>query len=84
MIEGMGVQWAGTLLGCVAFLLVPMPVIFYYKGAQIRKKSAFAPNFDLAVKAAAPGDEGQDSSDGTRMASTVSETADLPGSEKRD
>jgi len=43
MFDGMGVNWAGTLLGCVAFLLVPIPMIFYKYGARIRSKSAFAP-----------------------------------------
>lgn len=62
MIEGMGVQWAGTLLGCVAFLLVPLPVFFYYKGASIRKNSKFAPSFEIATKASTPGDENQQSS----------------------
>lgn len=83
MIEGMGIQWAGTLLGCVAFLLVPLPIIFYLKGAQIRKKSSFAPTFDIASKAAAPGDESQDSSNGTRSPSTASQAV-VTGSEKRD
>lgn len=46
------VQWAGTLLGCVAIVLVPMPVIFYLKGAQIRAKSNFAPTFPVASQAA--------------------------------
>jgi len=48
MIEGMGVQWAGTLLGCVALALVPLPVWFYLKGAQLREKSNFAPTFSMA------------------------------------
>lgn len=43
MIDGMGVQWAGTLLGCVAALLVPVPIWFYLRGAKIREKSKFAP-----------------------------------------
>ena len=50
MIEGMGVQWAGTLLGCVALVLVPLPVIFYMKGGKIREKSTFAPTFSAANK----------------------------------
>ncbi|KAK3616208.1 hypothetical protein LTR56_026100, partial [Elasticomyces elasticus] len=29
MIDGMGVQWAGTFLGLLGFCLVPLPVIFY-------------------------------------------------------
>ncbi|KAH0368844.1 MFS general substrate transporter, partial [Aureobasidium melanogenum] len=58
MIDGMGIQWAGTLLGCFAFLLVPLPVLFYLKGAQIRGKSKFAPTFPIANKASAnPDDE---------------------------
>lgn len=43
MFEGMGIQWASTLLGCVAAALVPIPVIFYLYGHRIRAKSAFAP-----------------------------------------
>ncbi|KAH0335306.1 MFS general substrate transporter, partial [Aureobasidium melanogenum] len=58
MIDGMGIQWAGTLLGCFAFLLVPLPILFYLKGAQIRGKSNFAPTFPIANKASAnPDDE---------------------------
>ncbi|KAJ9626559.1 hypothetical protein H2203_004192 [Taxawa tesnikishii (nom. ined.)] len=53
MIEGMGVQWAGTLLGCVAMLLVPLPIIFYTRGARIRQKSKFAPTFPVASQGAA-------------------------------
>ncbi|KAK7715494.1 hypothetical protein SLS57_006881 [Botryosphaeria dothidea] len=44
MFEGMGVQWAGTLLGCVAAVLVPVPILFYLKGAKIRERSAYAPS----------------------------------------
>ncbi|KAK8240738.1 major facilitator superfamily [Phyllosticta capitalensis] len=43
MFDGMGIQYAGTLLGCVAAVLVPVPILFYYKGAKIRSRSAFAP-----------------------------------------
>lgn len=37
MFNGMGIQWAATLLGCVAAVLVPIPVIFYLYGAKDRK-----------------------------------------------
>jgi len=47
MFEGMGVQWACTLLGCVALVLVPMPVVFYLYGKKIRAKSKFAPAPDI-------------------------------------
>jgi DHA1 family multidrug resistance protein-like MFS transporter len=43
MFNGMGINWAATLLGCVAAVLVPVPVWFYLKGAKIREKSAYAP-----------------------------------------
>ncbi|KAF7194006.1 putative transporter [Pseudocercospora fuligena] len=52
MINGMGVQWAGTLLGCVALACVPMPILFYLKGAKIRERSHFAPTFPMAAGAA--------------------------------
>lgn len=45
MINGMGVQWAGTLLGCVAAVAVPVPVWFYFRGGKLRQKSKFAPTF---------------------------------------
>ena len=43
MFKGMGIEWASTLLGCVATLLVPIPIIFYLYGQKIRAKSKFAP-----------------------------------------
>jgi DHA1 family multidrug resistance protein-like MFS transporter len=42
MFEGMGIQWAATLLGCVAVVLVPIPFIFYRYGSKIRERSAYA------------------------------------------
>jgi len=47
MFNGMGIQWASTLLGCVALILVPMPIIFYIYGRKIRAKSKFAPAPDI-------------------------------------
>ena len=43
MFEGMGIEWAATLLGCVAAAMVPVPVWFYLQGAKIREKSSYAP-----------------------------------------
>jgi len=43
MFNALGVNWAGTLLGCVAVVLVPIPVVFITYGAKIRERSAFAP-----------------------------------------
>jgi DHA1 family multidrug resistance protein-like MFS transporter len=43
MFAGLGVNWAATLLGCVAAILVPIPIVFYIYGHKIRERSAFAP-----------------------------------------
>lgn len=43
MFNGMGIQWASTLLGCVALILVPVPVWFLLRGGKVRARSAFAP-----------------------------------------
>ncbi|KAF2439556.1 MFS general substrate transporter [Karstenula rhodostoma CBS 690.94] len=48
MFNGMGIQWASTLLGCVAILMVPMPFLFYIYGKKIRAKSTFSPAPDIA------------------------------------
>lgn len=61
MINGMGVQWAGTLLGCVALACVPMPIFFFLKGAKIRERSTFAPTMPIAASAA--GDKAGSESD---------------------
>ena len=53
MFNGMGIQWAGTLLGCFAFALVPIPVCFYLYGKKLRQKSRFAPTM-RAPKPAEP------------------------------
>ena len=45
MFEGMGIQYASTVLGCVAAVLAPIPFIFYIYGGRIRSKSSYAPTF---------------------------------------
>lgn len=47
MFKALGVNWAGTLLGCVALVLVPIPVCFYIYGRKIREHSSFAPTKPL-------------------------------------
>lgn len=54
MFNNMGIQWAATLLGCVATALVPIPVIFYLYGKRLRMKSRFAPTLELDEAAHAP------------------------------
>ncbi|KAK9361119.1 major facilitator superfamily domain-containing protein [Lipomyces starkeyi] len=43
MFKTLGVQWAGTLIGCLALILVPVPVLFYLYGKRLRKMSNYAP-----------------------------------------
>ncbi|KAF7590619.1 hypothetical protein BBP40_002614 [Aspergillus hancockii] len=43
MFACMGIQWAGTLLSCVAAILLSIPVLFCMYGKHFRKKSHFAP-----------------------------------------
>ncbi|KAG8528107.1 uncharacterized protein KY384_007023 [Bacidia gigantensis] len=43
MFNAIHINWTGTLLGCVAAVLVPIPVIFYKYGHRIRQRSKFAP-----------------------------------------
>ncbi|KAI1179751.1 polyamine transporter 1 [Nemania sp. FL0916] len=43
LFKGIGIQWASTLLGGIAAILVPIPVLFYLYGHRIRARSAFAP-----------------------------------------
>ncbi|KAI9369549.1 major facilitator superfamily domain-containing protein [Aspergillus egyptiacus] len=42
MMENLGVQWAGTLLGCLAAAMIPIPVAFKYYGRWLRQKSSLA------------------------------------------
>ncbi|KAJ5511648.1 Major facilitator superfamily domain general substrate transporter, partial [Penicillium expansum] len=45
MFDALGVEWACTLLGCVAALLIPVPVLLYVYGARIRLSSG-SPEID--------------------------------------
>jgi len=49
MFDNLGINWAGTLLGCFALILAPMPFLFYKYGKRIRSRSSFAPCIDLKV-----------------------------------
>lgn len=46
MFNNMGIQWAATLLGCLATILIPIPVYFWFCGKSLRKRSKFAPVFE--------------------------------------
>ena len=73
MFDGMGIQWAGTLLGCVAVALVPIPIGFMLYGRKLRERSKFSPTF--AEKA--PPEESTDEEDG--MAPVAKERTDALG-----
>ncbi|KAL4804998.1 major facilitator superfamily domain-containing protein [Aspergillus unguis] len=42
MMENLGVQWAGTMLGCIAAAMIPIPVFFRMYGPWLRQKSKLA------------------------------------------
>ncbi|KAJ5804459.1 uncharacterized protein N7518_000762 [Penicillium psychrosexuale] len=46
MFINLGVQWAGTLLGCLALIMIPIPLLFIKYGPALRKRSKFAPVFE--------------------------------------
>ncbi|KAA8647872.1 hypothetical protein EYZ11_011368 [Aspergillus tanneri] len=48
MFNNMGIQWAATLLGCLATILVPIPICFYFFGKKLRMRSKFAPIYEKA------------------------------------
>jgi hypothetical protein len=43
MFDNLGIEWAATLLGCLAAICVPIPICFYIFGKKLRMKSSFAP-----------------------------------------
>ncbi|KIX92435.1 uncharacterized protein Z520_11910 [Fonsecaea multimorphosa CBS 102226] len=47
MFENMKIQWGFTLLGCVAAVLVPVPLLLHLYGPKLRQKSKWAPTFSL-------------------------------------
>jgi DHA1 family multidrug resistance protein-like MFS transporter len=47
MYEGIGVHWVMTILGCIAAVLTPAPLIFRYYGKQLREKSPFAQGMEI-------------------------------------
>ncbi|KAL4972901.1 major facilitator superfamily domain-containing protein [Aspergillus desertorum] len=51
MFNAIGVNWTGTVLGCVAAVLMPIPLLFYLYGHRIRSKSKFAAEYTTVAKA---------------------------------
>ncbi|KAL6230366.1 hypothetical protein BDW75DRAFT_248754 [Aspergillus navahoensis] len=46
MFNNMGIQWTGTLLGCIAVIMVPIPALFLIYGPRLRRMSRLAPYAD--------------------------------------
>lgn len=42
MFHNLGVNWAGTLVGCLAVVFMPIPLFFWYFGPKLRTKSQYA------------------------------------------
>lgn len=42
MFNNLGVQWAGTLIGCLSVVALPFPFIFYKFGKHLRVRSPYA------------------------------------------
>jgi hypothetical protein len=65
MFNNLGIQWAATLLGCLAAICVPIPICFYLFGKKLRQKSKFAPT--MAPKKPVDEEEsvGEESEDGS-------------------
>ncbi|KAI9035367.1 MFS transporter [Aspergillus affinis] len=39
MFKNLGIQWAGTLIGCLAAVMIPIPLVFRRYGPHLRAKS---------------------------------------------
>ncbi|CAH7667894.1 major facilitator superfamily domain-containing protein [Phakopsora pachyrhizi] len=57
MFNGMGIQWAATLLGLVSLVIAPSPFFFYKYGPRFRSGSKFAPALDLKLRATVQAEE---------------------------
>lgn len=42
MYEGIGTHWTMTLLGCIAVILLPAPLLFWRYGRKLRSRSPYA------------------------------------------
>ncbi len=47
MYESLGPHWAGTLLGLIQVVIIPIPVVFYKYGDRIRKKSVLISSMQM-------------------------------------
>lgn len=68
MFNNLGIEYAGTLLGCLAALCVPIPICFYLYGKKLRQKSKFAPTMTMKKPATDEESSGSDTDNEMRMA----------------
>lgn len=45
MYHNLGVDWASSVLGFIAVAMIPIPILFFFYGANIRAMSRFTPKF---------------------------------------
>ncbi|THH29415.1 hypothetical protein EUX98_g4786 [Antrodiella citrinella] len=43
MYQKLGPRWASTLLGCIALLMIPIPIVLKPYGPAVKKRSGFSP-----------------------------------------
>lgn len=67
MFDNLGINWAGTLLGCLAAICVPIPICFYLFGKKLRQRSKFAPTMTVKKSPADEESSVSDSDNETRM-----------------
>lgn len=89
MFNGMHIEWAATLLGCVAVVLAPIPFVFYFYGAKIRAKSKIAPVFSAPADTPASsdtiadhGEEKEEAGHDAALANAPKRSSDASGPEE--
>ena len=53
MYENLGVEWAGTVVGFIALIFIPAPILFFKYGKRIRLSSRYAREADAVARAMA-------------------------------
>jgi DHA1 family multidrug resistance protein-like MFS transporter len=86
MFYNLKIQWAGTLLGCLATAMVPIPVCFYLFGKKLRARSKFSPMMMLKPPPTddSTEDEGDNVSAPPEMAAYRAESGQRRSVEKAD
>ncbi len=82
MFDNLGIQWASTLLGCLALVMCPIPVLFYRYGHILRERSKFAPTSPPAPPPEPTTDGEEKEVDSSTPPGVVSEEKISGGNEK--